>query len=144
MPSSPEVSNDPVAAYLRARAVSETFKAKMAQLEYEERAAKLIQATKAGEYAAHWSAIVGSAPDWEKIYLRREDYDLGIVPAKGSLLVTGDCRSSAAPTTSSVCPARQSRSARPGTPAIPKSSSNRCLSNCCHPRFKTTAVSPVM
>ena len=24
----------------------------------------------------------GSAPDWEKLYLRREDYDLGIVPAK--------------------------------------------------------------
>jgi hypothetical protein len=61
MASSPEVSNDPVAAYLRARAVSETFKAKTAQLEYEERAGKLIQATKAGEYAAHWSAIVGDA-----------------------------------------------------------------------------------
>ena len=31
----------------------------------------------------------GSAPDWEKVYLRREDYELGIVPAKGSLLVAG-------------------------------------------------------
>ena len=31
----------------------------------------------------------GSAPDWEKVYLRREDYNLGIVPAKGSLLVAG-------------------------------------------------------
>ena len=61
MPSSPEVTNDPVSAYLRARAVSETFKAKTAQLEYEERAGKLIQATKAGEYAAHWSSIVGDA-----------------------------------------------------------------------------------
>ena len=61
MASQPEVSNDPVAAYLRARAVSETFKAKTAQLEYEERAGKLIQATKAGEYAANWSAIVGDA-----------------------------------------------------------------------------------
>jgi hypothetical protein len=62
MPSQPEVSSgDPVSAYLRARAVSETFKAKTAQLEYEERAGKLIQATKAGEYAAHWSAIVGDA-----------------------------------------------------------------------------------
>ena len=61
MPSQPEVSSDPVAAYLRARAVSETFKAKTAQLEYEERAGKLIQATKAGEYAANWSAIVGDA-----------------------------------------------------------------------------------
>lgn len=61
MSSQPDVSSDPVAAYLRARAVSETFKAKTAQLEYEERAGKLIQATKAGEYAAHWSAIVGDA-----------------------------------------------------------------------------------
>lgn len=60
-PGQPDVSSDPVAAYLRARAVSETFKAKTAQLEYEERAGKLIQATKAGEYAAHWSAIVGDA-----------------------------------------------------------------------------------
>ncbi|MBZ5595647.1 MAG: hypothetical protein LAP39_25695 [Acidobacteriia bacterium] len=58
---SPAASGDPVTAYLRARAVSETFKAKTAQLEYEERAGKLIQATKAGEYAAHWSAIVGDA-----------------------------------------------------------------------------------
>ena len=57
----PEVSNDPVTAYLRARAVNETFKAKTSQMEYEERAGKLIQATKAGEYAAHWSAIVGDA-----------------------------------------------------------------------------------
>ncbi len=61
MPGPPEVSNDPVSAYLRARAVTETFRAKTAQLEYEERAGKLIQATKAGEYAAHWSAIVGDA-----------------------------------------------------------------------------------
>jgi hypothetical protein len=61
MLSQPEVSNDPVSAYLRARAVSEMFKAKTAQLEYEERAGKLIQATKAGEYAAHWSVIVGDA-----------------------------------------------------------------------------------
>ena len=61
MPTQPDVASDPVAAYLRARAVSETFKAKTAQLEYEERAGKLIQATKAGEYAAHWSAIVGDA-----------------------------------------------------------------------------------
>ena len=61
MPNPPEVSSDPVAAYLRARAVSETFKARTVQMEYEERAGKLIQATKAGEYAAHWSAIVGDA-----------------------------------------------------------------------------------
>ena len=61
MPGQPDVSSDPVAAYLRARAVTETFKAKTAQLEFEERAGKLIQATKAGEYAAHWSAIIGDA-----------------------------------------------------------------------------------
>ena len=61
MASQPDVSSDPVAAYLRARAVSETFKAKTAQLEYEERAGKLIQATKAGEYASQWSAIAGDA-----------------------------------------------------------------------------------
>ena len=60
-PTQPDVSSDPVAAYLRARAVTETFKAKTAQLEFEERAGKLIQATKAGEYAAHWSAIIGDA-----------------------------------------------------------------------------------
>src|SRR4051794_28612016 len=46
MPGQPDVSSDPVAAYLRARAVTETFKAKTAQLEFEERAGKLIQATK--------------------------------------------------------------------------------------------------
>jgi hypothetical protein len=61
LPEAPSASADPVAAYLRARAVTETFKAKTAQLEYEERAGKLIQATKAGEYAANWSAIVGDA-----------------------------------------------------------------------------------
>ena len=54
-------SGDPVSAYLRARAVKESFAARTAQLEYEERAGKLIQATKAGEYAAQFSAIVGDA-----------------------------------------------------------------------------------
>ena len=54
-------SGDPVAAYLRARAVRESFAARTAQLEYEERAGKLIQATQAGEYAAQFSAIVGDA-----------------------------------------------------------------------------------
>jgi hypothetical protein len=57
----PEVTNDPNQAYLRARAVKATFEAKTAQLEYEERAGKLIQATKAGEYAASFSSIVGDA-----------------------------------------------------------------------------------
>lgn len=56
-----DVSRDPVATYLRARAVNETFKAKIAQMEYEERAGKLIQATQAGEYAAQFSSIVGDA-----------------------------------------------------------------------------------
>jgi hypothetical protein len=66
-----EVSGDPVSSYLRARAVSETFKAKIAQMEYEERAGKLIQATKAGEYAAHWSAIVGMRCRRTRIAWRR-------------------------------------------------------------------------
>jgi hypothetical protein len=47
-----------VAAYLRARAVKESFQARTAQLEYEERAGKLIQAVRASEYAATFSAIV--------------------------------------------------------------------------------------
>ena len=71
MPGQPDVSSDPIAAYLRARAVTETFKAKTAQLEYEERAGKLIQATKAGEYAAHWSAIVGTRWRHSQIVWRR-------------------------------------------------------------------------
>jgi hypothetical protein len=57
----PSSGGDPVAAYLRARAIKESFAARTAQLEYEERAGKLIQATKAGEYAAQFSAIVGDA-----------------------------------------------------------------------------------
>src|ERR1700683_1950105 len=48
----PSPSGDPVAAYLRARAVKESFQARTAQLEYEERAGKLIQAVRASEYAA--------------------------------------------------------------------------------------------
>ena len=31
----------------------------------------------------------GSAPDWEKVYLRREQYELGIVPVTGLFLVAG-------------------------------------------------------
>jgi len=31
----------------------------------------------------------GTAPDWEKVYLRREQYDLGVVPVGGLLLVAG-------------------------------------------------------
>jgi len=51
-------SGDPVTAYLRARAVRESFAARTAQLEYEERAGKLIQAVRASEYAAGFSSIV--------------------------------------------------------------------------------------
>ena len=56
-PPSSSVSGDPV-AYLRARAVNETFKAKVSQMEYEERAGKLMPAARASEYAATFSAIV--------------------------------------------------------------------------------------
>jgi len=51
-------SGDPVTAYLRARAVKESFAARTAQLEYEERAGKLIPAVRASEYAATFSSIV--------------------------------------------------------------------------------------
>ena len=61
IPHSAEVTSDPVSAYLRARAINETFRARLAQLEYEERSGKLIQTTRAGEYAAEFSAIVGDA-----------------------------------------------------------------------------------
>lgn len=36
----------------------------------------------------------GEAPDWERIYERREDYDIGVVPM-GGLLLTAACRRSA-------------------------------------------------
>jgi hypothetical protein len=55
---SPVGSGDPVTAYLRARAVKESFAARTAQLEYEERAGKLIPAARAAEYAATFSSIV--------------------------------------------------------------------------------------
>ena len=58
IPSGSSVAGDPVAAYLRARAVNETFKAKVSQLEYEERSGKLIPAARAAEYAAMFSAVV--------------------------------------------------------------------------------------
>jgi hypothetical protein len=61
LPPEPGPSGDPVAAYLRARAVSETFKAKVSQLEYEERAGKLIPAARAAEYAAMFSSVVKDA-----------------------------------------------------------------------------------
>ena len=54
----PTATGDPVAQYLRARAVKTSFEARTAQLEYEERAGKLIQAVRASEYAASFSAIV--------------------------------------------------------------------------------------
>ena len=61
IPPTPEpqaAAGDPVAQYLRARAVKTSFEARTAQLEFEERAGKLIQAVRASEYAATFSAIV--------------------------------------------------------------------------------------
>ena len=58
MPEPQTATGDPVAQYLRARAVKTSFEARTAQLEYEERAGKLIQAVRASEYAASFSAIV--------------------------------------------------------------------------------------
>jgi hypothetical protein len=57
-PSVDAPSSDPVQSYLRARAVKETFNAKVAQMEYEERAGRLIQASRAAEYASTFSAII--------------------------------------------------------------------------------------
>ena len=54
-------SSDPVTAFLRARAVNETFKAKISQLEYEQRTGKLIPAERAGEYASTFSAVTKDA-----------------------------------------------------------------------------------
>jgi len=54
----PAPMGDPVTAYLRARAVRESFQARTAELEYKERTGKLIEATRASEYAATFSAIV--------------------------------------------------------------------------------------
>jgi len=51
-------SSDPVQSFLRARAVKETFNAKVAQMEYEERAGRLMQASRAAEYASTFSSIV--------------------------------------------------------------------------------------
>ena len=58
MHESPAPTGDPVTAYLRARAVKESFQARTAELDYKERAGKLIEATRASEYAATFSAIV--------------------------------------------------------------------------------------
>jgi hypothetical protein len=61
VPQPASAMSDPVGQYLRSRAVNETFKAKISQLEYEERSRKLIPATRASEYAAMFSAIVKDA-----------------------------------------------------------------------------------
>ena len=58
MNESPTPTGDPVTAYLRARAVKESFQARTAELDYKERAGKLIDAARASEYAATFSAIV--------------------------------------------------------------------------------------
>lgn len=57
MCDSPGPTGDPVTAYLRARAVKENLQARTAELEYKQRAGKLIEATRASEYAASFSAI---------------------------------------------------------------------------------------
>jgi len=61
IPQVGEMTSDPVAAYLRARAVNETFEAKVSQLDFEERSRKLIPAARASEYAATFSVIVKDA-----------------------------------------------------------------------------------
>lgn len=61
IPQQAGAMSDPVGQYLRSRAVNETFKAKISQLEYEERSRKLIPAARASEYAATFSAIVKDA-----------------------------------------------------------------------------------
>ena len=58
VPAMESAGADPVQSFLRARAVKETFNAKVAQMDYEERAGKLIQASRAAEYASTFSAIV--------------------------------------------------------------------------------------
>ena len=60
-PDQLKASSDPIAVFLNAKAVNETFKARLTRLEFEERSGLLILATKAGEYASQWSAIVGDA-----------------------------------------------------------------------------------
>ncbi len=58
MPAAATVAGDPLHAYLRARAVKETFLAKRAQAEYELMMGKLIEKTKSHEYAATFSQMV--------------------------------------------------------------------------------------
>ena len=55
---SPAPSGDPTTTYLRARAVKESFAARTAQLEYEERSGKLISTSRVAEYVAGFSSIV--------------------------------------------------------------------------------------
>ncbi len=51
------MTNDPVAAIFGARAVNETVKAKIAQMEYVERTGRLMQGDQAGEYAMQFSQL---------------------------------------------------------------------------------------
>jgi hypothetical protein len=61
MPAPATVAGDPMHAYLKARAVKETFLAKRAQAEYELLMGKLIEKTKSHEYAATLSQMVKEA-----------------------------------------------------------------------------------
>ncbi len=58
MPAPATVAGDPLHAYLKARAVKETFLAKRAQLEYEQLAGKLIDKSIPKEWAAAFFQMV--------------------------------------------------------------------------------------
>ena len=60
-PAAATIAGDPLHAYLKARAVKETFLAKRAQAEYELLMGKLIEKTKSHEYAATFSQMVKEA-----------------------------------------------------------------------------------
>ena len=57
-PAAPTIAGDPLHAYLKARAVKETFLAKRAQLEYEQLAGKLIDKSIPRESAAAFLQMV--------------------------------------------------------------------------------------
>ena len=60
-PAAATIAGDPLHAYLKARAVKETFLAKRAQAEYELLMGKLVEKAKSHEYAATFSQMVKEA-----------------------------------------------------------------------------------
>ena len=60
-PAAATIAGDPLHAYLKARAVKETFLAKRAQAEYELLMGKLVEKAKSNEYAATFSQMVKEA-----------------------------------------------------------------------------------